>query len=171
MFQKKFRHHGSSEKISGGTTWPFISGNVLYAKPARMPATKPPESIITKTSTAMPIAHAAQRSLRAASARRAARTDERQRHPEHRREDREREAEVRGQAELRHARIVDEAAFHHVPAHRALQAAQHEDAEELPRVAGRNVAPRDEPQERDEEDDADQPAEQPMRSIPTRRCP
>ena len=28
--------------ISGGTTCPFIDGNVLYAKPARIPATKPP---------------------------------------------------------------------------------------------------------------------------------
>ena len=33
----------------------------------------------------------------------------------------EREPEMRGQPELRHARIVDEAALHHVPAERALQ--------------------------------------------------
>ena len=29
MFQKKFFHHGSIIRISGGTTLPFISGNVL----------------------------------------------------------------------------------------------------------------------------------------------
>ena len=57
--------------------------------------------------------------------------------PQHRGEDDERQPEMRGQPELRHARIVDQAALHHVPAHRALQPAEHEDAGELPRVAGR----------------------------------
>ena len=38
---------------------------------------------------------------------------------------------MRGQPELRHARIVDEPALHHVPAERALQPAEHEDAGEL----------------------------------------
>ena len=57
MFQKKFFHHGSIMKISGGTMLPFISGNVLYAKPARMPATKPPVHAITKMSAATANAH------------------------------------------------------------------------------------------------------------------
>ena len=35
-----------------------MSGKVLYAKPARMPATNPPESAIAKTSAATPIAQA-----------------------------------------------------------------------------------------------------------------
>ena len=61
MFQKKFFHHGSSIRISGGTMRPFISGNVLYAKPARMPATKPPDSTMTKTSAAIAYGEAAQR--------------------------------------------------------------------------------------------------------------
>lgn len=33
---------GMSGSISGGTTWPFMRGKVLYALPARMPATNPP---------------------------------------------------------------------------------------------------------------------------------
>ena len=114
----------------------------------------------------MPIAHA--RTDRCGAEVSVARRgcSEREPDPEHRREDREREAEVRGQPELRHPRVVDEPALHHVPAHRALQAAQHEDAEELPRMAGRNVAPRDEPQQRDEKHDADQAPEQAMEVLP-----
>ena len=166
MLQKKLRHHGSSMKISGGTRWPFISGKVLYAKPARMPATNPPESAITKTSAATPIAQARTDRCGAERQRGAARMHEREPDPEHRREDREREAEMRGEPELRHARIVDEPALHHVPAHRALQAAQHEDAEELPRIARRNVAAREEPEQRHEEDDADQAPEQPVEVLP-----
>src|SRR4030095_6972673 len=62
------------------------------------------------------------------------RVRERQPDPEHRREDRERDAEMRGEPELRDTRVVDEAAFHHVPAHRTLQATQHKDAGALPPV-------------------------------------
>ena len=106
---------------------PFISGNVLYAKPARMPATKPPRQHHRRTPARRRRAPGgASRDAHGARASRA-RKRERQRGPQHRGEDRERERQVRGQPELRHARIVDQPAFHHVPAERALQAAEHED--------------------------------------------
>jgi hypothetical protein len=91
---------------------------------------------------------------------------ERESDPEHRAEDRQREPEVRRQPELRHARIVDEAALDHVPAHRALQRAQREDRGELPRVFARDQASRGEPDERDQEDDADRSAQQPVEVFP-----
>ncbi len=73
---------------------------------------------------------------------------------------------MRGEAKLRHAHVVDQAALHHVPAHRALQSAEDEDAEELPRVTGRNLAARGEPDERREKHETDQTAEEPVDVLP-----
>ena len=92
----------------GGTISPFISGNVLYAKPARRPATNPPVTIIASTSARMAIAQ--RRADLAASVTSFVRrgNKQRKRQPEHRAEDQEREREMRGQAELRDARVVDQ---------------------------------------------------------------
>ncbi|MCZ7565359.1 MAG: hypothetical protein M5U08_17560 [Burkholderiales bacterium] len=94
------------------------------------------------------------------------RGEEAHRDPQERGEDQEGDREMRGQPEVRHARIVDEPAHHHVPAHRALQAAEHEHAEELPGERPADPAANPEPDERDQEHDADQPAEQSVEVLP-----
>jgi hypothetical protein len=91
---------------------------------------------------------------------------ERQREPEHGREYQEREAEVRSQPQLRHARIVDEAALHHGPAKRALQAAQRENAEQSRYERSLDSSAQRKPRERRQKCDANHPAEQPMEVFP-----
>ncbi len=118
------------------------------------------------TSTATATAERRTRNLRCRRRHGGARVQQREALPPHRGEDRQREPEMRGEAELRHPRIVDEPALHHVPAHRALQPAEHEDAGEPPRMAGRNAAPGDEPQQRQQERRADHPAEQAVEILP-----
>src|SRR5688572_31484303 len=86
--------------------------------------------------------------------------------PELRAEDGEREPKMRGQAQVRDARIVDQAALHHVPAERALGAAQKKHGAELPRQGAVEFLPDEEVKERQQEDDADQPAEQAVRVFP-----
>ena len=127
---------GSSIRISGGTMRPFISGNVLYANPARMPATKPPDSTMTKTSAAM-----RDRRSGAATARVRTRCVARRGNASDSavhsiaRENRERErrdarsAEIATPADRRRVRFAPSTS------RRALQPAEHEDARERPRVA------------------------------------
>ena len=73
---------------------------------------------------------------------------------------------MRGQPELRHARIVDQPALHHVPAQRALQAAEREDRDQRRRESGRQLPPQDKPGERQRKHRTDDAPEQPMRVFP-----
>jgi len=52
--------------------------------------------------------------------------------PELQGKNKQRQAQVRGEAEVADARVVDQPARHHVPAHGALQSSQHEYAREFP---------------------------------------
>ena len=80
--------------------------------------------------------------------------------------DEESKPEMRGQPHRAHARVVHEAAFHHVPAEPALEPAERENARELPRERGRERAPPQEIHERKQEDGADDPSQQPMEILP-----
>jgi hypothetical protein len=104
-----------------------------------MPATSAPDSTMMKTSAT------SQLPRRRVPARRVAGADfclrvlqHAQPGPEHQAEEQEGQPEVGRQPVLRDARIVDQAALDHVPAHRALQAAEDEEAEHLGRQAPRN---------------------------------
>src|SRR5919204_3750773 len=61
---------------------------------------------------------------------------------------------------------VDEPALHHVPAERALQAAEHEQPEQSRQEVAGDVARDQEDDERREESDADEAAEKAVRPFP-----
>ena len=80
--------------------------------------------------------------------------------------DREGEQQVRRKAEMADVRPVDQAGHDHVPAQRALQPAEDEQADELPAIALRDRALRREPDQRQREGHADQAADQPVEPLP-----
>ena len=65
---------------------------------------------------------------------------------------------------------VGKPALDHVPAERALQKAEQQDAGERRREPPRQLPPHQEPDERHGKGDPDQPAQQPVHSIPRNRC-
>ena len=89
-----------------------------------------------------------------------------ERHPEHGRVDRERDAQVRGEPVLAYPWIVDQAALHHVPAHRTLQAAEEKNAGELPSQLAIDAPAREKIEKGREERHADRAAEQAMTILP-----
>ena len=87
---------------------------------------------------------------------------QRERGPEHRREDQQCEAEMRSEPQLRHTRVVDQTALHHVPAQCSLRSAEQENPEQHRRQTGRgrNLSACDEPQQRHDEREPYQAPEQ-----------
>ena len=97
---------------------------------------------------------------------RRARHEQPERDPQLGRQDRERHAQVRGEAEVAHARVVDQAALDHVPAERALQRAEREDARQLPRERAVDAPAHREPDEGQQEHRADGAPEQAVEVLP-----
>eukprot|EP00982_Pelagococcus_subviridis_P000218 1719-Pelagococcus_subviridis.AAC.4 len=116
VFSKKFRHPYFSHmsKYSSGTTLPPMSGNVLNALPASIPATYAPDSAVVAMSPARGTIHrdpsrpGVARHPRHRPSRvildRAPRERYAERRPEHSDVDRERAGEVRRESVRRHAR-------------------------------------------------------------------
>src|SRR3990172_7635271 len=71
-----------------------------------------------------------------------------------------------GEPVLAHARIVDEAAFHHIPTERALQSAEHENSTELPDVRAVKLSSQQEIQKRHQENKTDGATQQTMPVFP-----
>ena len=86
--------------------------------------------------------------------------------PQDRGIDRESEGEVSDEAVLADLDPVGKAAFDHVPAQRALQKSEEQDAGERRREMPRQAPPRQKPEERDRKRHADQPAQQPVDIFP-----
>jgi hypothetical protein len=66
---------------------------------------------------------------------------------------------MRGQPIVTDARVVDQAALHHVPAHRSLQPPEHEHPQQLRNQRWRNPAPQQKVDEWQQEDQPDQTSE------------
>ena len=75
-------------------------------------------------------------------------------------------SEMGGEPVLADLDRAGEAAFDHVPAERALQAAEHEEAGERGASAARDAAAQQEIEERQGEDEADQPSPQAVEIFP-----
>ena len=73
---------------------------------------------------------------------------------------------MRRQSQLRYARIVDQAALHHVPSERALRRAEKKDADQHRRETRWDPAAQAEPYQRHQENDADRAPEQAMEIFP-----
>ncbi len=86
--------------------------------------------------------------------------------PERVAEDRQRHAEMGGEPVLADIGAVHEPALHHVPAERALEASEHEQAEKPRQQRARDVAGDQKAEERHEEGKADEAAEEAMRPFP-----
>ena len=93
-------------------------------------------------------------------------TPEAQPRPENIGEEYEGERQMRREPVLADLRAVHEAALHHPPAKRALQAAQHEQNGELRHQCALDLLREGKPEERNEEGKADETAEQPVPPFP-----
>src|SRR5580704_1411204 len=80
-----------------------------------------------------------------------------ERRPKHRAVNQASEPEMRGQTVLTDAWVVDQPAFHHVPAQRALQAAEQENEGQARHQAAINFASRSKINQRQQENDTYQP--------------
>ena len=91
---------------------------------------------------------------------------ERQRHPDERAEDQNGEPQMQRQPVLTHIDAFGKAGAHHVPADRALQGAQSEDAGEPGSQCTRDASCGEEIEKGQQKDCADEPAEEAMRPFP-----
>lgn len=73
---------------------------------------------------------------------------------------------MRRQPVLGNARIIDQSAFNHVPAHRTLQSAEDEKACDLPCQRSAHLAAGKKPEVRQQKDTTDQPAGEPVCPFP-----
>ena len=88
--------------------------------------------------------------------------DKAERRPQDRGIDRQSESEVGDEAVLADLDPVGKAALDHIPAERALQKPEEQDAGERRRETPRQLPPRQKPEERHGKRHADQPAQQPV---------
>ena len=133
-----------------------------------MPATNPPDSTIRKISAESPAPYPRQAAPGRIPGRFAGQEPERG--PQHGREDDERDPQVDRQPHVAHARVVDQAALHHPPAHRPLEAAEQEDGYQPRQQRALDLAPDQEPEQRNEEGETDQRVRAGGGRTPTRRC-